>query len=322
MLALERLTGLVVIDEAQLVPDLFPTLRVLVDRPERPSQFLVLGSASPDLVGLTAESLAGRVELLELSGLRLADVADDTSLWIRGGLPRSFDAGDEGSAVWRRNYIDTFLHRDLGSLGLGGSPARMGRMWTMLAHYHGQQWNGAELARALGVSNPTVRSYLDALTDALVVRQLQPWFANVGKRVVKSPKVYIRDSGLLHTLLGLETLDDVLNHPKVGASWEGFVLEQLALHLGSTPLYFWATHGGGEVDVVFERRGRRIGVEIKRTSTPKIQRSMRSAIDDISLDRLYVVYPGRERFDLAADVEAIPLGQLTAAVDVAIGDRA
>ena len=216
MLTLEALRGLVILDEAQHAPHLFPALRVLADRPGRPATFLVLGSASPELVGLSAESLAGRVEIIPLGGFRLDDVSDSdiNRLWLQGGLPASYSRSLEDSVAWRSNYIATFLERDLAQLGFRLPAAQMRRFWTMLAHYHGQTWNGAELARALGVSQPTTRRYLDALTDALVVRQLQPWYVNVGKRVVRSPKVYLRDSGVLHTLLGLASMDDLSGHPQ------------------------------------------------------------------------------------------------------------
>lgn len=311
-LALENLRGLVILDEAQHAPSLFPVLRVLADRPDRPATFLVLGSASPDLVGLSAESLAGRVEIIELGGLRFADVGagDVDRLWLQGGFPASYTRSRTDSNVWRRNYIATFLERDLAQLGFRLPAAQMRRFWTMLAHYHAQTWNGAELARALGVSQPTTRRYVDALTDALVVRQLQPWYANVGKRVVRSPKVYVRDSGTLHTLLGIESLDGLLSHPKVGASWEGLVVEQIAMLLGDTPLHFWGTHTGAELDLLFTRDGRHIGVEIKRTAAPRASPSMRNAIADLDLDQLFVVYPGPVRYAIAPRIEALPVGEL------------
>lgn len=313
MLALEPLRGLVIIDEAQHAPGLFPTLRYLADRPGDPARFLVLGSASPELVGLTAESLAGRVEIVELGGLRLADVGADATerLWQQGALPEAFVREADDSAAWRRAYIETFLTRDLAQLGVRTPTAEMRRFWTMLAHYHGQTWNGAELGRALGVDAKTVRRRLDALSDALVVRQLLPWFENVGKRVVRSPKIYVRDSGVLHTLLDLDVPESVLDHPKVGASWEGFVVEQIAAMLPGTPLYFWATQAGAEIDLFFIHRGRRVGVEIKRASTPKLTPSMRIAMADLRLDRLVVVYPGNERYPLSPLVEVVPLAQLT-----------
>ena len=312
MLALEDFTGLVIIDEAQHSPALFPVLRVLADRAPRAATFLVLGSASPDLVGLASESLAGRVELVELGGLRVSNVGTDKidRLWLHGGLPRSFIASATDSWIWRQNYVATFLERDLPRIGIRIPAAQLRRFWTMLAHYHGQTWNGSELARALGVSHPTVRKYLDALTDALVVRQLQPWYANVGKRVVRSPKVYVRDSGLLHTLLGLQTRDELLNHPKVGASWEGFVIEQAAILLGATPIYFWGTQGGAEIDLYFEQGGRRIGIEVKRADAPRMTPSIRNAINDLHLDRVYIVAPGPDRYPIAENVDVISPSRL------------
>jgi uncharacterized protein len=313
LLALEDLTGLVIIDEAQHAPGLFPVLRVLADRPEVPARFLVLGSASPDLVGLASESLAGRVEIVELGGFRLADVGIDAApeLWMRGGLPASFTQRDDTDSIaWRENYVRTFLTRDLAELGVRVPAAEMRRFWTMVAHYHAQTWNGAELARALAISQPAVRRYLDALTDALMIRQLQPWFANVGKRLVRSPKVYVRDSGLLHTLLGIGTESALLDHPKVGASWEGFVIEQIAAGLPEVPLYFWATHAGAELDLLFVHDGHPIGVEVKRTSTPSVTPSIRNAIADLGLRHVYVIHPGPDRYPLSDTVTAVPLADL------------
>jgi uncharacterized protein len=307
-LSLPALQGTVVIDEAQRRQDLFPVLRVLADEDARPGRFLVLGSASPDLVGLAAESLAGRVTLVELGGFRLTDVgtgAIDT-LWERGGLPRSYLAADDAtSRAWRDDYISTFLERDLANLGVRIPATTMRRFWTMIAHYHGQTWNGAELARAIGVSQGTVRRYLDALTDALTVRQLQPWYANIAKRQVRSPKVYVRDSGLLHRLLGIADRHDLLGHPKVGASWEGFVIEQI-LMLDVRDPWFWGTHTGAELDLMVNLDGERIGVEVKRTDRPGLTPSMRHALDDLALDRIVVVHAGTHRFPLAPRIDAIP----------------
>lgn len=311
MLALESLTGLVVIDEAQLARDLFPVIRVLADRPDRPATFLLLGSASPELVGLSAESLAGRVELLELGGLRVADVGGDrlNQLWLQGALPRSFELAERQSNIWRDNYIATFLERDLAQLGFRMPATQMRRFWTMLAHYSGQTWNGAELARAMGVAQTTVRRYLDALTDALVVRQVQPWFANTSKRLVRSPKIYVRDTGVLHRLLSIDSMATLLNHPKVGASWEGLVIEQIALDSDS-PIYFWGTQSGAELDLFTVRDGRNIGIEIKRTDTPRVTPSMRSALTDLGLDVLLVAHPGQDRFRLSERTWAVPAVEL------------
>ena len=311
-LSLPPLAGTVIIDEAQRQPDLFPVLRVLVDEDRRPGRFLVLGSASPDLVGLSAESLAGRVTFVELPGLMLSDTGASglNDLWARGALPLSFLSEDEVSARWRDDYIATFLERDLGGLGFRLPPTMMRRFWTMLAHYHGQTWNGAELARALGVSAPTVRHYLDSLTDSLMVRQLQPWFANVGTRQVKSPKIYLRDSGLLHRLLGLTTTTDLLGHPKVGASWEGFVIEQLLTLLETRDAWFWGTHQGAEIDLLAEIAGQRVAFEVKRTDQPRMSPSVRTALDALSLDHVYVVHAGDQVFPLADRVTAVPAAVL------------
>lgn len=311
-LSLSVLDGTVVIDEAQLRPDLFPILRVLVDEDRRLGRFLVLGSAAPDLIGLSAESLAGRVSFVELSGLMVHDVGEGelTNLWLRGALPLAFVADDQLSARWRDDYITTFLERDLANLGFRLPPTMMRRFWTMLAHYHAQTWNGAELSRALGVSAPTVRGHLDALTDSLMVRQLQPWYVNLAKRQVKSPKVYLRDTGLLHRLLGATTIADLLSHPKVGASWEGFVIEQLLSLLEPREAWFWGTHQGAEIDLLIEIEGRLIGFEIKRTDQPRMTPSIRSALADLKLDHVYLVHAGTLTFPLAERVTAIPAATL------------
>src|SRR6185295_15061906 len=294
MLALRDLRGLVIVDEVQRRPDLFTVLRVLADRPERPARFLVLGSASPELLQQTSESLAGRIFYYELAGLDLEEVgvAAHRTLWLRGGFPRSFLAPtDRASAEWRRTFLRTFLERDLPGLGIGVPPETLRRFWTMIAHYHGQVWNGAELARAFGVSAVTVRRYLDVLTSALVLRQLLPWFENLGKRQVKSPKVYVADSGLLHTLLQLETREDLEGHPKVGASWEGFALREVVERLGARPdeVFFWATHAGAELDLLVIRGRRRFGFEFKRTTAPRMSPSIHTALDGLRLDRVDVV---------------------------------
>lgn len=311
-LILPELRGTVIIDEAQRQPELFPILRVLVDEDPRPGRFLILGSASPDLVGLASESLAGRVHLIELGGLRASDLEpeDDARLWLRGGLPRSFtSASDTSSQRWRDNYISTFLERDLANLGIRIPATTMRRFWTMLAHFHAQRWNGAELARGLGVSQPTVRRYLDALTDALVVRQVQPWLANVAKQQVRSPKVFLRDSGLLHRLLGIGDRNDLLGHPKVGASWEGFVVEQLLALPGVRAGWHWASHGGAEIDLLLDIGTERIGVEIKRTDRPTLTPSMRTALDDLELAKVIVVHAGSDRYPLADGVTAVPASE-------------
>lgn len=313
MLALGTLSGLVVIDEAQHQPDLFPSLRVLADRPDRPATFLVLGSASPDLIGLSAESLAGRVEILELGGLRLADVGADglDALWQRGGLPRSYLADSEAdSNVWRESYLRTFLERDLAQIGIRVAATTMRRFWTMVAHNHGQAWNGAPLAAALEVSQPTIRRYVDHLTDALVLRQLQPWFTNTAKRQVRSPKVYVRDTGLLHRLLDLPDQASLLSHPVLGASWEGFAIEQIAGMLDPAPVWYWGRQGGAEMDLVTQRSGQLAGFEIKRTAQPKMTKSIQSALTTLELSHVLIVHAGPHRFPVAENVTAVPLVEL------------
>lgn len=315
MLALEPLRGLVVIDEIQRLPALFPVLRVLADRPGRLAKFLVLGSASPSLLRHGAESLAGRIAYRELKGFALDEVGVDQleRLWLRGGFPRSFLArGLQESADWRQGFVQTFLERDLPQLGITVAASTMRRFWTMLAHYHGQIWNSSEFARSFGLADTTVRRYLDILTSALVVRQLLPWHENISKRQVKSPKVYLADCGLLHALLNLRTRRDLEGHFKVGASWEGFALEQLVHRLGARPdeCYFWATQGGAELDLLVVRGRQRLGFEIKRSSAPSLTPSMRSALASLGLTRLDVIHAGAHAFPLAPKVRAVPLAHL------------
>ncbi len=316
MTALRSLRGLVVLDEAQRQPELFPVLRVLADRPEAPAKFLVLGSATPELSRQSAESLAGRVEVVELRGFDLGEVGRDAidPLWVRGGFPRSFlAASDADSYRWRQNFLSTFLERDLGVLGFGMAPAAMRRFWTMLSHYHGQIWNGAEIAAAMGVSPHTTRSYLDALQQTFMVRVLQPWHENVGKRLVKSPKIYLRDSGLFHALQGIQDGSQLLLHPKLGASWEGFVLEEVLRAFQPDQAWFYNVHAGSELDLFFLHRGQRVGVEMKREDAPRITKSMRVAQQDLRLDRLFVVYPGERRYALDEGIECVPLAELAGA---------
>jgi hypothetical protein len=309
-LTLEGLGGLVVLDEIQRRPELFPVLRVLADRPRRRTRFLVLGSASPELLRQSSETLAGRIAFHELPGFTLEEVgaARLDRLWFRGGFPRSYLArSDRASDEWRRDFIRTFLERDIAQLGAALPAPALHRFWTMLAHYHGQVWNASEFGRSFGVSHVTVRRYLDLLTAAFVVDQLPPWAENVGKRVVKSPKVYIADTGLLHALLGLATPDAVLRHPKLGASWERFLLRQVAARLGARreECFFWATHAGAELDLLVVRGGRRRGFEFKRTDAPRLTPGMRSALETLRLDRLDVVHAGRATFRLAPKVRAL-----------------
>jgi hypothetical protein len=311
--ALAPLRGLVVIDEVQRRPELFPVLRVLADRRGAPARFLVLGSASGDLLRQTSESLAGRSERLAIGGLSLAELGVEavSKLWRRGGLPPSYLARtEEDSRTWRAQFIRSLLERDLPQWGSRVPATALLRFWTMVAHYHGQTWNAAEPARALGVAPGTARHYLDLLTDALVVRQLQPWHADVGKRQVRSPKVYVRDSGILHQLLGLDSDKAMLSHPKAGASWEGFAIEQVLATEACDDAWFWATHQGAEIDLVLRRGGRMLGVECKRADAPRMTPSIRSAIADLGLDRVAIVYPGSQRFDVTDRVEAVPVTSL------------
>jgi predicted AAA+ superfamily ATPase len=307
--ALEAIDGLIVIDEIQRHPDLFAVMRVLIDRQPRPGQFLILGSASPALLRQSSESLAGRLEIIEVDALSLAEVgvARMNGLWARGGFPLSFLARtDQASIAWRESFVRLTVERDLPALGLGASPAAVRRFWAMLAHYHGQIWNAAEPARSLGVGENTVRRYLDFLTDAFLVRQMPPWHENLGKRQVKAPKVYIRDSGILHALLQLGSAEAVLAHPKAGASWEGFVVEQVLHQARPAEAYFWATHQGAELDLLMFKHGRRIGIEIKRADAPKLTPSMRIAMVDLKLERLLVIYPGKKPYRLAPNVDVVP----------------
>ena len=309
-LALEPLRGLVVLDEVQNRPDLFPVLRVLADRPGTPARFLVLGSASPELLRQGSESLAGRIGFHEVGGFDLEEVGSGnlSRLWFRGGFPRSYLArSHRESRDWRRDFVRTFLERDLPRLGIAIPPTTLSRFWTMLAHYHGQVWNASEFARSFGVSHTTVQKYLDLLCGMFVVRQLRPWSENVGKRAVKSTKVYLSDSGLLHTLLDLDSPESVEAHPKVGASWEGFVLEQVIRRLRARreECYFWATHAGAELDLLVVRGRKRLGFEFKRTDTPRTTRSMMSALESLRLEKLYVLHAGRDTFDLGKNVRAV-----------------
>lgn len=313
MTLLEPLEGLVVIDEVQRIPDLFSLIRVLADRRPLPARFLLLGSASGELLRQSSESLAGRIEHVRMGGFALDEIGSETAevLWRRGGFPRALLAPDEEASIhWRRSFIDTIVERDLPQWGVRVSSTAMRRFWTMVAHYHGQVWNNADPARALGVSEPTARSYLDLLTDALVLRQLQPWHANLRKRQVKSPKVYVRDSGLLHELLGIEDQSGLLHHPKLGASWEGFAIEQVLATEAHTEAAFWATHQGAELDLLLRRQGRLFGVECKRVDAPRMTPSMRIALEDLGLERIAVIYPGPKRYRIADRVEAVPLTDL------------
>lgn len=310
MTALSPLKGVVVIDEIQRRPELFPVLRVLADRKPLPARFLVLGSASPQLLQQSSESLAGRLEVIDVAGLTLGEIGPDQSErhWRRGGFPRSFLARSEAdSLAWRHEYIRTIVERDLPQLGSAVAPAAMRRFWAMLAHYHGQIWSAADPARSLGVSEPTVRRYFDLLCGAYLARQLPPWHENLGKRQVKAPKAYVRDCGVLHALLGISTPKALLEHPKCGASWEGYVIEEVLKALDARDAYYWATHQGAELDLLLFHGGRRIGIEIKRADAPTMSKSMHIALADLKLDRLLVLYPGSRSYGLAERVDVMPM---------------
>jgi hypothetical protein len=313
---LEGLRGLVIIDEVQHAPQLFPLLRVLMDREDVPARFLLLGSAAMALLRQGGESLAGRLAVVEVEGFNLEEAgpAAAATLWQRGGYPLSFLAADDAqSHEWRERFIDLFLQRDLPQLGVNVAAPAMRRFWMMLTHYHGQVWNAADPARSLGVNESTVRRYLDWLTQTYMVRQLQPWHANIGKRQVKAPKVYFRDSGLLHTLMGVRGQAELLHHPRMGATWEGFALEQVLRLARPDAAYFWATHTGAGLDLLMFKHGKRVGVEFKHMDAPTLTRSMRIAMADLALDALYVAYPGGRRYRLAENVEAVPLTHFAAA---------
>ena len=314
MRTLEPLSGLVVIDEVQRQPALFELLRVLVDRPQNQARFLLLGSASPLLVKDVSESLAGRTGFVDLSGFNLREVGPESHdlLWIRGGFPRSFLAPDDSAAtIWREDFIRTFLERDIPQFGITIPAETLRRFWTMIAHYHGQVWNAAEFARSLGTSENTVRRYLDILAGAYMVRILPPWFENISKRQVKAPKIYIRDTGILHTLLQLPTLPDVQGHPKLGTSWEGFALEQVLALLETRDAYFWATHSGAELDLLVMIGGKRHGFEFKYSDAPGRTRSMSAAIQDLNLEHLWVLYPGNQDYSLEEKISVTPVSSLS-----------
>ena len=313
MTALRPLKGLVVIDEIQRRPDLFPVLRVLADRSDSPARFLILGSASGELLRQSSESLAGRVERIPIGGLSLRELGSEAEqrLWLRGGFPLSYLADSEAdSMAWRTQFIQSLLERDFPQWGVRVAATALQRFWSMLAHYHGQTWNAAEPARALSVSGNTARHYLDLLTDALMIRQLQPYHANIRKRQVKSPKVYVRDSGLCHQLLGIDSGKALMEHPKIGASWEGFVIEQVMLNEPHDEAWFWATHQGAEIDLVLKRGQSLIGIECKRADAPRMTPSIRAALEDLGLEKVAVIYPGTRRYPITDRVEAIPLAQL------------
>lgn len=307
------LSGLIILDEIQVKPELFSILRVLADRLEQKAVFLILGSASPELIQRSAESLAGRVEFIDLHGFDLNEVGADNlkQLWARGGFPKAFlAASDEDSFVWREGFVRTFLERDLPQFGVRVSSTVMRRFWTMLAHSHGQLWNASRLGRSMGLTDKTVRRYLEDLTQTYMIRQLQPWYENLSKRQVRAPKVFLRDSGILHHLLSLDSYETLLSHPHVGMSWEGFAMEQILRKTEKAEAYFWSTQSGAELDLLLFESGKRVGYEFKYSETPKISRSMRVAIEDLYLDKLYVVCPGDARSQLDEKVEVIGLQAL------------
>lgn len=313
-LALEPLRGLVVLDETQRMPELFEALRVLVDRKGHRAKYVILGSASPSLVRGVSESLAGRVEFVELGGFDLEETGEGAlqKLWLRGGFPRSFLAKSEAdSLAWRESFVRTFLERDVPQLGFTIPAPAMRRFWTMLAHHHAQCWNASKLARSMGLSDKTVRSYLDILTGSFLVRQLQPWHANLAKRQVKAPKIYLRDSGVLHRLLGIDARHDLLGHPQAGASWEGFALEQTLTILRPAEAYFWSTHSDAELDLFFIHRGHHYGIEFKLTDAPRVTRSMRTALDDLELRHLWLIHAGKDRFPMDEKITAWPLREVS-----------
>jgi len=310
---LEPLKGLVVIDEVQQRPELFPVLRVLLDRKPLPAKFLILGSASPDLLRQSSESLAGRLELIEMGGFDLAEVGEKKTsrLWLRGGFPMSFLAkNDVDSFSWRKSFIKTFLERDLRDQGIEVPSVTLHRFWAMLANSHGQVWNAAPIAASLGISEPTVRKYLDILTAVFMIRQIQPWHVNIKKRQVKSPKIYLRDTGILNSFLELRTEAEILRHPSCGFSWEGFVIEQLIRILEIDHPYFWATHQGAEIDLVFNHRGYMYGIEIKRADAPTMTPSMKNALEDLNLKRIVVIYPGKRRYSIHKQVDVVPFNEI------------
>ena len=318
MTALEGLSGLVVIDEVQRMPSLFPILRVLADRKDQPAKFLLLGSASPVLIKEISESLAGRVALFEMDGFNLQEIGAKNfkNLWCRGGLPPSYLAkSDIDSFRWRQDFITLFIERDLPQFGVTIPSATMRRFWAMLAHYHGQTWNASELAKSFDVSQALIRKKLDILTGAFAIRQLPAWYENMGKRTVKSPKIYLRDCGLLHALLDVSTSEQLESHPKLGSSWEGFCIEQILSVTGSSNAYFWGTHAGAELDLLLLRNGKRIGVEIKYSDGPSTTRSMRSAMEDLKLEHLYVAYPGKEDYPLDKKISVMSLPSILAEIE-------
>ena len=302
-----------ILDEIQLMPELFGALRVLVDRLGQKARFIILGSASPEIIRNASETLAGRIEFVDLAGFDLSEVGSSNwqLLWLRGGFPRSYLAESESdSLTWREGFIRTFLERDIPQLGIQIPTTAMRRFWTMLAHYHAQTWNASELGRAMGLSDKTVRGYLDILTGAFMVRQLQPWHENTTKRQVRAPKIYIQDSGLLHSLLNIQDMNSLYGHPKIGASWEGYAIEQILQIISPSEAYFWATHGGAELDLLIFHKGKRYGMEVKFSEAPEITRSMQTALHDLNLSYLWVIYPGAEAYQVDKQISVLSLQKI------------
>lgn len=314
-LVLGSLAGIVVIDEIQVMPQLFSVLRVLVDAASCNARFLILGSASPHIIKKVSETLAGRVEFIELAGFNITETGSGPwkKLWVRGGFPRAFLAkSEEDSLAWREGFIKTFLEQDIPQLGINIPAAAMRRFWTMLAHYHGQVWNASEIGRSMGLSDKTVRSYLDILSGTYMIRQLQPWHENIGKRQIKSPKIYFRDSGLLHNLLGLGDMHSLLAHPRIGASWEGFVIEQALQILRPSGAFFWRTHTGSEADIFFIHAGKRYGLEVKFTEAPVLTKSMLTALEELGMDHLWIIHPGKHSYRVHKKITALQVQELPA----------
>jgi predicted AAA+ superfamily ATPase len=312
-LILASLQGLVVMDEIQTKPDLFATLRVVVDKPENKCNFLILGSASPHIIRSVSESLTGRVEFVDMAGFDLTELGRNNwkQLWIRGGFPRSFLASnDQDSFAWREDFIRTFLQRDIPQLGINIPSPAMRRFWTMLAHYHGQIWNASRIGSALGINDKTARSYLDILTQTYMIHQLQPWHQNIRKRQVKSPKIYFRDTGLLHSLLDLRDFHAVTGHPQAGASWEGFAMEQIIRKIHPSQMYYWATYSGAELDMFTIANGKRYGIEFKFSEAPDKTKSMTIAIESLTLDKLLIVYPGQESWPVNETISVCPIDKV------------
>jgi len=311
-LFLESAKSPIVIDEIQRKPDLFPLLRYLVDtQPDR--KILVLGSASPNLIKQSSESLAGRIGYMYLKGFHLGEIDDMNRLWLQGGYPRAYLAENNDAAQeWLQNYISTFLERDIPQLGFSIPSGQLRKFWQMLAHYHGQVMNYSELGRSIGLSDMTIKKYLQILEDCFMIKTLQPWYTNTGKRIIKQPKIYFWDSGIYHCLMNITNQDNLLSTPKLGASWEGFALTNTLqlLNLPTQDYYFWSTHQGAEIDLFWFQDGQAFGMEFKYTDAPKSTKSMHSSIETLNLKKLFVVYPGKDKYELNEKIEVMPLSLL------------